>query len=332
MTELDTSLASAICRTTLAQIRREWPNKLDHIMAGVEDVERPSVLHPIFYGCMDWHSCVHGWWRLLRLARLFPDMPEVSQIRAVSDEMLRPEYVAGEIAYLERPTASTFERPYGWGWALALHHEAERHDAPWGSALAPWAQMFADRFKEYLPKLTYPIRVGTHYNTAFALTLALEWAAQRDMELAATIGLAARGWFFTDSGCQAWEPSGDDFLSPALTEALLMSRVMSRTDFRTWLDDFLPDMAEGKPTSLFHPVSISDRSDGKIAHLDGLNLSRAWCWKSIMAALDENHSIAPRVGTAIADHISASLPHIFGDYTGEHFLGSFALLALHGDR
>ena len=177
MTPLTQPLAAQFARLTLGHIRREYPNKLDHVMAGPKEVLPPSVLHPIFYGSYDWHSCVHGWWQLIRLARLFPAMAEAAEIRALADEMLVPEKVAGELAYLARPASAGFERTYGWAWALALHHELTQHaGAPWAGALAPLAEEFARRFKAYLPKLTYPIRVGTHPNSSFGLLLAHVWA------------------------------------------------------------------------------------------------------------------------------------------------------------
>jgi hypothetical protein len=237
--------------------------------------------------------------------------------------------VAGEFAYLQRPTSTGFERPYGWGWLLKLHAEASMHDAPWAAALEPLARAFAARFHAYLPKLTYPIRVGTHFNTAFALTLADDWAATRDPALAALIGERARDWFGGDRDCQAWEPGGDEFLSSALSEARLMQRVLGEA-FPAWFAGFLPRAAARQPASLFTPAVVSDRSDGKIVHLDGLNLSRGWCWRAIGAAVDDPGVRA--AATAAADaHLAASLPHVAGDYMGEHWLATFALLALAGD-
>jgi hypothetical protein len=245
--------------------------------------------------------------------------------------MLTPALVAGELAYLDRPTSAGFERPYGWAWLLALHAEASQHDASWGEALAPLAAAFAARFMGYLPKLTYPIRVGTHFNTAFALVLARDWAIDRDAPLAALIEASALTWFGGDRGCQAWEPGGDEFLSPALTEALLMSRVLPASDFAVWFDAFLPELAQGRPATLFVPVHVSDRSDGKIAHLDGLNLSRAWCWRAIAAALGQVHVAAGAMHRAAEVHLTTSLPHLDADYMGSHWLGTFALLAASGE-
>lgn len=327
MTTLTPDLARRLAGVTLGHIGRAYPYKLDQVLTGPGDVLTPAALHPIFHGSFDWHSCVHGWWQLLTIARLFPDLPESTAIGERADAMLTSDLVAGELAYLDRPMTAGFERPYGWAWLLALHAEAARHAAPWGDALAPLAAAFAGRFAAYLSKLTYPIRAGVHGNTAFALVLTRDWATGRDPGLAALIDRRAREWFGGDRDCQAWEPSGDDFLSPALTEALLMSRVLPVDGFAGWFDAFLPALARREPATLFTPATVSDRSDGKIAHLDGLNLSRAWCWRSIAAALDLSHQSAAVMTSAAERHLAASLPHLDDDYMGSHWLATFALLA-----
>ncbi|UVO50344.1 DUF2891 domain-containing protein [Sphingomonas sp. SUN019] len=318
--KLTGEMAAGFARLTLSHIGQRYPFKLDQVLTGPDDLVEPHVLHPIFHGSFDWHSCVHGWWQLLTIARLFPGLPEAAEIRARADEMLVVEKVVGELSYLSRPGAAGFERPYGWAWAVALHGEAARHDAGWGAALEPLARAFAARFAAHLPKLTYPIRVGTHFNTAFALVLARDWAVEHDLALAALIDDRSRDWFGADRGCQAWEPGGDEFLSPALCETLLMRRVLG-SGFGDWFAAFLPGLAHGKPTTLFTPATVSDRSDGKIAHLDGLNLSRAWCWRGLR--LDE-----PWAEAAAERHLAASLPHLADDYMGTHWLATFALLAL----
>jgi hypothetical protein len=283
--QLTPEIAARFATIALGHVTREYPHKLDHVLDGPEDVLGPRALHPIFFGSFDWHSCVHGWWLLLRLRRLFPNLPEAHHVDALAGEML-------------------------------------------GAALRPLASAFAGRFSAYLPKLTYPIRAGTHFNTAFALVLALEWAEAHDPALAATIGARARDYYGGDRACQAWEPGGDDFLSPALAEAMLMRRVLDPDEFRTWFAAFLPDLAAGAPASLFSPAIVSDRSDGKIAHLDGVNLSRAWCWRALAGGLDPG--LAARLHAAADAHLEASLPHVAGDYMGEHWLATFALLALEG--
>jgi hypothetical protein len=313
--KLDAGLASHMARIALGHVTKEYPHKLDHVLSGDDDARPPRSLHPIFYGSFDWHSCVHGWWTLLTLRRVFPDIAETQQIDALAHDSFTAERVAAELAYLDRPHSRGFERPYGWAWLLYLHLEAARHDEISGAQLEPLARAFADRLRDYLGVLTYPIRVGTHFNTAFALILSLEWADQFDPALADAIKGRSRDWFGGDRDCQAWEPGGDEFLSPALIEALCMKRTHPAL-FPIWFEQFLPRVAEGQPATLFTPAIVSDRSDGKIAHLDGLNLSRAWCWREL------GHSEHADV------HLAAAMPHLNGDYMGEHWLATFALLAL----
>ncbi len=331
MTRLTTETASLYARTALGHVTREYPNKLDHVITGPEAVQGPRALHPIFFGSFDWHSCVHGWWTLFTCLRLHPEIPEAEAIRKLADELFTDRNVEAEVAYLAEPSSRGFERPYGWAWLLMLAAELARHRNTdgvwWRETLTPLSYAFADRFKAFLPLATYPVRVGTHYNTAFALTLTLDYAAaEKDAELADLCKAKARDWYVNDTGCQAWEPSQDEFLSPALMEAELMRRVLTPAEFAGWFEAFLPDLAEQAPATLFAPASVSDRSDGKIAHLDGLNLSRAWCWRGIASALtDGRRAIALK---AADDHLAVALPQVTGDYMGEHWLASFALLAL----
>jgi Protein of unknown function (DUF2891) len=325
VTKLDVNLASHMARIALGHVRQEYPHKLDHVLLGDEDALLPRVLHPIFFGSFDWHSCVHGWWTLLTLMRLFPGIDEADAIAALADDSLAHANVSAELAYLDRPLSRGFERPYGWAWLLTLHLEATRHKERWGAELDPLARAFAGRLRDYLAILTYPIRVGTHFNTAFALVLSLEWANQFDHQLAVDIRERSLHWFGADRDCQAWEPGGDEFLSPALIEALCMSRTQP-DDFAAWFGHFLPSVVNRQPASLFEPAIVSDRSDGKIAHLDGLNLSRAWCWRSLASLLPSAERAVAE--TTADEHLAVAIPHLAGDYMGEHWLASFALLAL----
>jgi hypothetical protein len=254
-------------------------------------------------------------------------------VRALFDAHFDEEKVEGEVAYLARPASRGFERPYGWAWLLMLAAELSLHDTPegrlWSVQLEPLAGAFADRLKSFLPIATYPVRAGTHTNTAFALALASTYAqACGDEQLRALLCETARRWYGRDRDCPAWEPSGDDFLSPALIEAECMRRLLPAPEFKTWLAGFLPRLAERSPATLFEPAIVSDRSDGKIAHLDGLNLSRSFCWRGIAAALPEAEPARALALLAGDQHLQAGLPHVAGDYMGEHWLASFALLAL----
>jgi len=314
-----------MARIALGHVRQEYPHKLDHVLLGDEDALPPRELHPIFYGSFDWHSCVHGWWTLLTLRRLFPGIEEAQRIAELASDSFATQKVGEELAFLDRPLSRGFERPYGWGWLLYLHLEATRHDEGWSKELEPLARAFARRLSDYLPLLTYPIRVGTHFNTAFALVLSLEWAERFDPSLAELIRSRSLHWFAADRDCQAWEPGGDEFLSPSLIEALCMAR-NHPAEFPAWFGYFLPGVVQRQPATIFEPAIVSDRSDGKIAHLDGLNLSRAWCWRGLAPLLPSD--VAEVARCSADEHLAAALPHIAGDYMGEHWLASFALLAL----
>ncbi|HUN76420.1 MAG TPA: DUF2891 domain-containing protein [Steroidobacteraceae bacterium] len=330
---LSAELASSFARIALGHLTREYPNKLDHIVSGPEDVQAPRELHPIFFGSFDWHSCVHGHWLLARIQRRFPGLPIAADIRGLLDAQFTAEKVAGELAYLLRPSSRGFERPYGWAWALMLQGELLRHRTAegrrWSDALAPLAAEFQRRLEDYLPLASYPVRAGVHSNSAFALLLAHDYAvASGESGFASLCAQTARRWYRSDVGCAAWEPSQDDFLSPALIEAALMRDVLPAQEFRAWLGAFLPEAARGSPPQLFSPATVSDRTDGKIVHLDGLNLSRAWCWRRIVAVLPPSDPLGERVQSVIDEHLASALDHVAGDYLGEHWLASFALLAL----
>lgn len=322
---LSEALASRLAAIALEHVEREYPHKPDHVMDGPADARTPAALHPVFFGSYDWHSCVHAHWTLARLLRRFPGMPQAPAIHALLHRRLTAEGVAAECAYLARPSARGFERPYGWGWLLALAAELAQHpEEPWACRLAPLAEAFAARFRAFLPLATYPVRTGTHGNTAFALLMAAD-------VLEPAIAPFARRFYGADRDCPAWgEPGGDDFLSPTLVEAALMARLLPAAEFGPWLDAFLPRLAQGQPATLFEPATVSDRTDGKIAHLDGLNLSRALCWRRLAATLPEGDARRPALLAAAAAHLEAGLPHVAGHYMGEHWLATFAVLALEG--
>ena len=330
---LDADLAGRFAGLALGHVEREYPNKMDHVLTGPGDARTPSALHPIFYGSFDWHSCVHGYWTLARLYRLYPGHANAAATRTLFERQITEAKVGAELDYVLRPSSRGFERPYGWGWLVALQAELARHQTAegraWAAAMSPLAQAFADRFKSFLPIADYPVRAGVHSNTAFALALAIDYArACGDSALEDLIKAAAVRWYGGDRDCQAWEPSGDDFLSPTLMEAECMRRCLDEAAFTDWFAGFLPRLAEQAPVSLFSPATVSDRSDGKIAHLDGLNLSRGWCWRALATTLAAEDPRRTECDAAAEAHLAAGLPHVAGDYMGEHWLASFALLAM----
>ena len=309
-------LAKQFAQSTLGHVGREYPNGLS-LYLEVPTMVTPSGLHPIFFGSFDWHSCVHGWWQLLRIARLFPDLAPPILERATA--VFTPSNAQGELEYVRKNTG--FERPYGWAWFLMLHCEAVKLGVPWEPLIEPIARLFSERLKEYLPRLTYPIRAGTHANTAFALILALQWADLYDPQLKSVINHWAAERFKNDTSAAHQEPSGEDFLSPTLTEALLMSKVALDSGFQDWLAVFMPEL----PPNLMNIVTVSDRSDGRIGHLDGLHLSRAWCWRNLAAKTPASRV---RMLDAADLHFEEAMPHLRANYMSEHWLCSFALLAL----
>lgn len=323
---LTPEIAGQFARIALGHVGQEYPNQPMHAMARDADAKTPSELHPAFYGSYDWHSCVHSWWLLLRLRRYLDNEPEVSRITQLADATFTEEKLAIELAYFDRPISRGWERPYGWAWFLYLHDEAARHtDQEWGARLEPLALLLANRLAQFLPLHTYPITVGTHYNSAFALTLARDWAARRDPALVTQIDEWSHRTFAHRRDYAGWEPGGDEFLSPVLSAALLMSRVMTAEEFAPWFEGLV--ITNGWLERECQPVTVSDRSDGKIAHLDGLNLSRAWCLLRIEKALGSS-SYSTLLKNRARTHLGAALGEVEGDYMGEHWLASFALLAL----
>src|SRR5450830_997431 len=333
--QLNIELAAAYTEMPLTYLRQEYPNHIMHVLNNADDVLSPRALHPVFYGCYDWHSAVHGYWLLLRCARLYPTLPTQDKITAIFEEHFTAAFMAQETAYFQVGGRASFERPYGFGWILGLAQElaASPHPraAAWHAAMQPLTMEIRQRLLDYLGKLTYPIRVGTHYNTAFALTLALDYArAAGDDELSSTITQAALRYYVADQDYPAhYEPGGDEYLSAALTEAMLMSKVLEGEVFVNWFEHFLPQLAQ--VTSLMQPAQVSDRTDPKIAHLDGLNLSRAWCMQDIASRLPAVHHAQMTLASAAQRHLQASIEHVVGShYSGGHWLASFALLALQG--
>lgn len=330
---LTPALASSLARIALANVVREYPNHPQHVLAGAGDLVPTRALHPAFYGSYDWHSCVHMHWLLARVLRRFPEVPEAAAIAQVFDAHLTLGNVAIEAAYFARPEARTFERTYGWAWLLQLATELAADPAAlrWSRALAPLTATIVARYHDYLPRQRYLLRYGLHANSAFGLALALDYAnAADDVELAARCRSAAFRWFAADRDAPAaWEPSGSDFLSPALMEADLMRRVLDTAAFAAWLDGFLPGLARGIPAALMAPVPVDERADPLLVHLDGLNLSRAWTLRGIAGALPPADPRRPRLLAAADAHLAAGLDGLeSGEYAGAHWLASFAVLAL----
>ncbi|HEY2707997.1 MAG TPA: DUF2891 domain-containing protein [Caulobacteraceae bacterium] len=331
MTELTSDLAARFARIALGHVGREYPNKLDQVLTDERDLAGPRALHPIFYGSFDWHSSVHSHWLLARVLRRFPEGEAAAAVVAWLDQAFTPANVAGELAFLARPSAAGFERPYGWAWLVMLQAELEAHETAdgrrWAASMRPLARVFEQRFLTWLPKATYPVRVGTHGSSAFALALAYRYAPfAADAGFEAALKAAARRWFEADADARPFEPSGSDFLSPTLIEAECMRLALPTAAFEAWFAAFLPRLAEGEPAALFQPAMVSDRTDGQIAHLDGLSLSRAWCWRHLASAAPQ--SLRPSLEGAAEAHLEAALPHLADHYMGEHWLASFALLAL----
>jgi hypothetical protein len=335
MPPLTREQASRFGRLALKGLGKEYPNKPEHVMAGPDDVRGPRALHPAFYGSYDWHSSVHGHWMLARLLRLFPDLPEAQEIRTVLSQHLTAENLKAEADYFARKESRPFERPYGWAWLLKLAEEVRGWDDPdarrWSQAVRPLADVVVARYLEFFPKQTYPIRTGVHLNTAFGLAFAHDYArAVGDERLKALAEERARAYFGDDTDAPAkWEPSGADFFSPSLVEADLMRRVLPRDGFQAWFARFLPGAARGEPGSLFTPATVTDRTDPQLVHLDGLNLSRAWCMRGIATVLPADAPARAALADAASRHAASALGHVAsGDYAGEHWLASFAVYLL----
>jgi hypothetical protein len=327
--------ASHFARLALKCVKKEYPNKPDHVMNDASEVQNPAAFHPAFYGCYDWHSSVHGHWMLVRLLRTFPDLPEAAEIRSALEANLTAENIQTEVKYLHQPGRKSFERTYGWAWLLKLVEElagwGDEDGRRWRANLQPLADEIVRLYIDFLPKQTYPIRRGVHPNTAFGMAFALDYARQAgNAEFVRLLTERSLTYFGRDAGCPAaWEPDGDDFFSPCLMEAELMRRILSAEEFPEWFRQFIPGLTRGGPKSLLDPADVSDRSDPRIVHLDGLNLSRAWCMLGIARALPENDPLQSVLIDSAVHHAEATLPHIAsGNYEGEHWLASFAVYLL----
>ena len=326
------SCADALAECALAVLAQRFPHKLDHLILDAADHALPQQMHPVFDGCFDWHSSVHMHWSLLRLRALAPGLAAADAIARRFDDHLRPELVARELDYLATPGRGTFERPYGWAWLLKLQSElhiqssGDAATARWAAALRPLAVEIARRLARFVRTGPYPVRAGTHANSAFALLLARDYAGVvDDAPLRDAIDQAALAWFGADAAYPVlYEPSGTDFLSPGLCEALLMQRVLV-ADFDAWWSRFAP--ADDALARWETPAVVSDRTDGQLVHLDGLNLSRAWCLRALADAGGVPAARRGRFARAAQAHWQAAWPHVTGgDFVATHWLVSFALL------
>jgi hypothetical protein len=331
---LSQSQASRFARLALKCVSKEYPNKPEHVINNAGDVESPKTLHPAFFGCFDWHSSVHGHWMLVRLLRTFPTLAEAPAIRNALGANLTTSNILAEVAYLNQPNRQSFERTYGWAWLLKLAEElhlwADVDAKVWSENLRPLVDALAARYIAFLPRQTYPIRTGVHPNTAFGLAFGLDYArSSGNKTLEALIVERSLTYFRNDANYPAaWEPGGEDFFSPALMEADLMRRVLKPADFRRWFQRFLPGLNRGL-RKLLRPAVVTDRTDPKIVHLDGLNLSRAWCMRSIATALPPNDPAREILTDSARLHGRDALAHVAsGDYAGEHWLASFAVYML----
>jgi len=342
---LDARSVERFARLALDCVHTEYPNKISHVLRGDEDVRPPRELTPAFYGCYDWHSAVHGHWLLARLARRFPQGSFAADARQALAQSLTPEHIAAEVEYLAAEGRKTFERPYGLAWLLQLAAELAEWDDPearrWSEILAPLESAAAQRFADWLPKLSHAIRTGEHSQTAFAFGLVLDWARRRERaEMERLLVETSRALYLADRDCPlAYEPSGQDFLSPCLAEADLVRRLLPPPAFAAWLGRFLPGIplsgaegaGDGEVEGWLEPAVVTDPTDGKLVHLDGLNLSRAWMLEGLVAGLPEGDPRRPALRATARRHRESGLASITGEhYEGGHWLGSFAVYLVTG--
>ncbi len=328
--QLTLEQANTLAQLPLECINVEYPNKLNQTLANSAEIGEPKELHPAFYGCFDWHSSVHGHWTLVSLLKQFPDLKKEQEIREKLKTSLSAENIQAEVAYFQNEEEGSYERTYGWAWLLKLAEELHTWEDPLARELEqnlqPLTDLITAKFKEFLPKLVYPIRVGEHTNTAFALSMAYDYAkATGKEEFQKLIEKRAKDFYLNDDNCPlAWEPSGFDFLSPCFSEIDIMRRVLPENAFRLWMEDFMPQLKAEDFT--LEVAEVSDRTDGKLVHLDGLNFSRAWVLHGLANQYPKRYSHLKPVAN---QHISYSFPNLVGDtYEGGHWLGSFALYAL----
>ena len=327
--DLSLEQASRLAALPLACMQTSYPNKLGQTLGSKADLGEPQLLHPAFYGCFDWHSAVHAHWSLVKMLKLFPELNETAEIRQKLAENITAANIMVEVEYFNRTNEAYYERTYGWAWLLKLAEELHNWDDPLGRELEENLQalteLIVERYKAFLPKLVYPIRVGEHTNTAFGMSFAWDYATSlQDSSLKKVIESRARDFYMSDADCpMSWEPSGFDFLSPCLEEIDLMRRVLDNDEFRIWIAGFAPQLLQKEFT--LEPGRVSDRSDGKLVHLDGLNFSRAWVFYGLARQYPAYSHLLQ-----IADaHVAHSLPNLVEDsYEGGHWLGSFALCAM----
>jgi hypothetical protein len=330
--EFDTKAAQRFADLALACVHKEYPNHISHTLNGDTDAAPPRKLTPAFYGCYDWHSSVHGHWLLVRLVRTFPDAPFVQAAREALRQSLTAENIVQEAAYLRGDGRSSFERPYGLAWLLQLVAELREWNDPQAREMAPnmrpLEEVALERLRNWLPKLSNPVRIGEHDQTAFALGLMLDYAhGSGDQKFADLVVSKARQFYLNDKNCPlAYEPSGEDFLSPCLGEADLMRRVLPSQEYAGWLQLFMPQISVSGGDKWLQPVVSPDPSDPKLAHLDGLNLSRAWMLEGIAAGLPKRDKRLPSIMATAEEHRRAGLAAVTGEhYEGGHWLGSFAV-------
>ena len=329
---LDAAAAARFAALALKCLHAEYPNHISHTLDSDADARPPQVLNPAFYGCFDWHSDVHGHWLLVRLVHLFPDAPYAPMARAELARSLTAQNIAGEVGYLQRADRASFERPYGLAWLLQLSAELRTWNDPearqWADALRPLEAEAASRLKSWVPKLHYPIRIGEHDQTAFSFGLIWDWAGVAgDEQMRGVLADAARRFYLHDRNCPLnYEPSGEDFLSPCLAEADFMRRVLDPPAFGRWLSGFLPGVPLHPGAAWLEPAVVTDRADPKLAHIDGLNLSRAWMLQGIAHGLVPGDGRVPVLLAIAGQHREAALPAVTGEhYEGGHWLGTFAV-------